>query len=281
MTATTQESTQASIRWMIRRDLPEVLAIEKASFSEPWHEANFLSCLRERNTIGMVAEREEKVVGFWVYELQKDHIRLLNMAVHPDCRRRGIGLQIIEKLKSRLSPERRSRLIALVPKSCADAKSFFDHLDVETRAVTKKGTWEIEIEIRAMTKADVREAQEIEDETMSLYQLEPRDIALVIANDVGYGLTARDKIGGQMAGFLLYQREASRLNLDGQRGVVVACQFRREGVGRALTKALTKENLPIIVYDISLHCTIQRAFLKAVGVPIPEKITVEWRPEQE
>jgi ribosomal-protein-alanine N-acetyltransferase len=52
------------IRWMIRRDLPEVLRIENAAFPFPWSESDFLRCLRQRNTIGMSVEYDDRFVGF-------------------------------------------------------------------------------------------------------------------------------------------------------------------------------------------------------------------------
>ena len=76
------------IRWMIRRDMPEVLSIEKSSFEFPWSEEDFIRCLRQRNCIGMVAEYDERVVGFMIYELHKDQLHVLNFSVRPDIRRR-------------------------------------------------------------------------------------------------------------------------------------------------------------------------------------------------
>ena len=52
------------IRWMIRRDMPSVLAIEQECFEFPWYEDDFVRCLRQRNCIGMVAELDDKVVGY-------------------------------------------------------------------------------------------------------------------------------------------------------------------------------------------------------------------------
>ncbi|MEM1305855.1 MAG: ribosomal-protein-alanine N-acetyltransferase RimI, partial [Planctomycetota bacterium] len=49
------------IRWMIRRDMQEVLGIEQESFEFPWLEEDFIRCLRQRNCIGMVAEQGERV----------------------------------------------------------------------------------------------------------------------------------------------------------------------------------------------------------------------------
>ncbi|HHM13020.1 MAG TPA: GNAT family N-acetyltransferase, partial [Planctomycetaceae bacterium] len=96
---------------MIRRDMPEVLAIEKAGFEFPWSEDEFVRCLRQRNCIGMVAETDEQIVGFMIYELHKNRLHVLNFAVHPAFRRRGIGRQMIEKLISKLSSQRRNRIM--------------------------------------------------------------------------------------------------------------------------------------------------------------------------
>ncbi len=71
------------IRWMIRRDMPEVLAIENRSFEFPWSDEDFIRCLRQRNCIGMVAEYDERVVGFMIYELHKNRLHVLNFAVRP------------------------------------------------------------------------------------------------------------------------------------------------------------------------------------------------------
>jgi ribosomal-protein-alanine N-acetyltransferase len=117
-----------SMRWMIRRDLPHVLQIEQQSFSEPWNEDNFLQVLRPRNCIGMVIEYEELVIGFVIYELH-DHstipgrpIEILNIAVDPEFRRMMVGSAMIEKLKSKLSWQRRRKLIAWVSERNLEAQ---------------------------------------------------------------------------------------------------------------------------------------------------------------
>ena len=86
-----KQEVRVHIRWMIRRDMPEVLAIEDESFEFPWLEEDFIRCLRQRNCIGMVAEHEDRVVGFMIYELHKTRIHVLNFAVAADYQppRRG------------------------------------------------------------------------------------------------------------------------------------------------------------------------------------------------
>ena len=56
---TKQATKNAHIRWMIRRDMPDVLGIESNCFEFSWTEDDFIRCLRQRNCIGMVAEMAE------------------------------------------------------------------------------------------------------------------------------------------------------------------------------------------------------------------------------
>lgn len=98
------------IRWMIRRDLPEVLAIEAASNPVPWTEEDFRRELARRDRIGMVAEHADRVAGSMIYRLCRDRIEVVHFAVAPDLRRRGVGRQMVAKLAGKLSSIRRTRL---------------------------------------------------------------------------------------------------------------------------------------------------------------------------
>ena len=113
------------IRWMIRRDMPEVLAIEGESFEFPWLEDDFIRCLRQRNCIGMVAEHEDRVVGFMIYELHRTRIHVLNFAVAEAYRHCGVGSQMLAKLAAKLSTQRRSRIVLEVRETNLDAQLFF------------------------------------------------------------------------------------------------------------------------------------------------------------
>src|SRR5213594_1996721 len=107
MSSPSQQDLQVHIRWMIRRDMPDVLDIESAAFEFPWFEEDFVRCLRQRNCIGMVAEHDERVVGFMIYELHKTRLHILNFAVAAEFRRHGVGGQMVAKLLSKLSHQRR------------------------------------------------------------------------------------------------------------------------------------------------------------------------------
>jgi [ribosomal protein S18]-alanine N-acetyltransferase len=103
------------VRWCIRRDMPEVLAIEAVGSAYPWDEEEFLRCLRQRNCIGMVAEQNEKVFGFMIYELHKQKLHVLNLKVDKSLgsvAEEGSEGQLcfnalVDKLISKLSSHRR------------------------------------------------------------------------------------------------------------------------------------------------------------------------------
>lgn len=135
----TADSSQSCIhiRWMIRRDMPAVLSIEEASFEFPWCEEEFIRCLRQRNCIGMVAERDDQVVGFMIYELHKNRLHLLNFAVDPRCRRDSVGRSMLDKLVSKLSDDRRNRIMLEVRETNLDAQLFFKQLGFRAISVLR------------------------------------------------------------------------------------------------------------------------------------------------
>lgn len=120
-----QQMCGVQIRWMIRRDMAEVLEIEQQSFEYAWNEEDFLCCLRQRNCIGMVAEHQERIVGFMIYELLKAQLHVLNFAVAPWARRQGVGQQMSEKLASKLVQQRRREIRLEVREGNLGAQLFF------------------------------------------------------------------------------------------------------------------------------------------------------------
>jgi len=113
------------VRWMIRRDMADVLQIESDTFEFAWSEEEFIRCLRQRNCIGMVAELNDRVVGYMIYELHKNRLHVLNFAVDPAHRRSGIGSRMISKLIGKLTAQRRCRIMLEVRETNLDAQIFF------------------------------------------------------------------------------------------------------------------------------------------------------------
>ncbi|WP_146596976.1 ribosomal protein S18-alanine N-acetyltransferase [Novipirellula galeiformis] len=122
---------------MIRRDMPAVLGIENKSFEFAWTEDDFIRCLRQRNCIGMVAELDEQVVGFMIYELHKNRLHVLNFAVHPEGRRKGVGHAMLGKLLGKLSHERRNRIMLEVRETNLEAQLFFKSVGFKAISVLR------------------------------------------------------------------------------------------------------------------------------------------------
>lgn len=123
--SSSKQQLRVHIRWMIRRDMVEVLEVENDGFEFPWSEEDFIRCLRQRNCIGMVAEHDERVVGFMIYELHRTRLHVLNFAVAKDHQRRGVAKQMIAKLVSKLSHQRRTRILLEVRETNLAAQLFF------------------------------------------------------------------------------------------------------------------------------------------------------------
>jgi ribosomal-protein-alanine N-acetyltransferase len=104
------------LRYMIRRDLPEVLGIEEDAFwPDQADEAGFLEFLRHQRPVAMVAEEGELIAGFALYTVHRNSIALRRIAVARGFRRRGVGRQMIDQLRARLRARGRRTLIVDVP----------------------------------------------------------------------------------------------------------------------------------------------------------------------
>ncbi len=117
--------TEPMIRWLIRRDMESVLAIERSSFQYPWTEEDFRCCFRQRNVIGLVVEINDRIVGFMIYELLPTQLHVLNFAVAIWNRRLDVGTLMLKKLKAKLSEQRRTEIILEVKESNLAAQLFF------------------------------------------------------------------------------------------------------------------------------------------------------------
>jgi len=74
-------------------DLPAIADIERAVYSDPWPLESFRSLL---GRLMLVAESHEEVAGYLVAHHAADMGEILNVAVHPDRQRSGIGTALVE-----------------------------------------------------------------------------------------------------------------------------------------------------------------------------------------
>lgn len=136
-----KERIEPHIRWMIRQDMLEVLWIEGKSFDHPWTEDEFVSFLRFRENIGMVAEYHNEVVGYMMYELLRRELHLVNLAVSPDFLRSGVGSALISKLVGKLTPKRRNYIITHISETNLRAQLFFREQGFKATAVHSRAAF--------------------------------------------------------------------------------------------------------------------------------------------
>lgn len=125
------------IRWLIRRDMPNVMRIENECFQFAWTEQDFIDCLRQRCCIGMVVEVNQKVVGYMIYELSAKYYTLFNLAVDPEWHRNGIGTAMIAKMFSKLTTYRRDMVETEVRETNLKAQLFFQAMGFRAVSIVK------------------------------------------------------------------------------------------------------------------------------------------------
>jgi ribosomal-protein-alanine N-acetyltransferase len=130
-------AADVQVRWMIRRDMGDVLNIEAQSFEFPWNEEDFLCCLRQRNCIGMVADYEHCIRGFMIYELFQDRMHVMSFAVAQKFRRFGIGRHMMGKLVNKLSEQRRTSITLEVRETNLGAQLFFQKAGFRATSVLR------------------------------------------------------------------------------------------------------------------------------------------------
>ncbi len=106
------------VRWMVSRDVEAVAHIDAAN-DDGWVPDDILNTLRVRNVIGMVVEPRDRILGFMVYELFRDRIDLLRIAVDREYRGCDVGTALLDKLKYKVESHGRERLTLTAPEAAS------------------------------------------------------------------------------------------------------------------------------------------------------------------
>lgn len=108
--------------------VPAVADLEALCFADPWSEKSVASELTNPLSLWLVAVEGDQVIGYVGSQTVMRETDMMNVAVHPDCRRRGIARMLIESLIQGLK-ERQSHCLTLeVRASNAPAISLYADL---------------------------------------------------------------------------------------------------------------------------------------------------------
>jgi len=102
---------QPRLRPMQEADIAAALDVERSAYAFPWTRAIFRDCLRVGYSC-FVYEGPRGLMGHGVMSAAAGECHLLNICIHPEYQRRGLGRALIEFLL-KLARQKRARVALL------------------------------------------------------------------------------------------------------------------------------------------------------------------------
>ena len=126
------------LRRLEARDLATVEEIERASYPTPWSRSMFAAELRKPSSIAIGAYLEEgELVGYAFVSRYVDAWHVMNVAVAPEFRRRGIATTLLERLFEVTAADPRRGYTLEVRVSNTDAIRLYERLGFEARGIRR------------------------------------------------------------------------------------------------------------------------------------------------
>ena len=97
-----------TVRAMQVKDAEQVSELERMIFSQPWSYQGFVDSLSLPNTVFLVAEENNKILGYIGMYLSIDEGEITNVAVSPEMRCHGIGGMLLAEAKKKRQRAARS-----------------------------------------------------------------------------------------------------------------------------------------------------------------------------
>ncbi len=86
------------IRGVTFSDLHEISEIEQLSFTTAWSLNAFVEELKNPRSLGYVAVKGDRILGYVFGQIVTDEAHILDLAVRPGYRRRGIGTALVRHI---------------------------------------------------------------------------------------------------------------------------------------------------------------------------------------
>ena len=126
------------LRRLEQRDLDTVEEIERASYPTPWSRSMFAAELRKPSAIALGAYLEEgELVGYAFVSRYVDAWHVMNVAVSPAFRRRGIASTLLQRLFEITASDPRRGYTLEVRVSNAEAIRLYERLGFESRGIRR------------------------------------------------------------------------------------------------------------------------------------------------
>ena len=125
------------IELMTADHVPQIAELEKICFNDPWSEKSIASELDNRLSLWLVAMDGDRVTGYVGSQSVLGETDMMNIAVHPDFRRRGIAEELVVKLVEELKVRGNHSLMLEVRISNDPARKLYDKMGFQQVGLRK------------------------------------------------------------------------------------------------------------------------------------------------
>jgi ribosomal-protein-alanine N-acetyltransferase len=134
-----REMTRVELRRLQMRDLNAIERIERGSYPTPWSRSMFASELAKTSSIclGAFDVESDELAGYLVISRYVDAWHVMNVAVDPKHRRRGIATTLLERLFEVTAGRGRRGYTLEVRVSNAEAIALYERLGFKPRGVRR------------------------------------------------------------------------------------------------------------------------------------------------
>ena len=108
--------------------VPQIAYLETVCFHDPWSEKSIASELENALSLWLVAVEGDEVIGYVGSQTVLGWTDMMNVAVHPDHRRKGVGEKLVLALEDALKAQESTCLTLEVRASNEPAKSLYEKL---------------------------------------------------------------------------------------------------------------------------------------------------------
>ena len=106
-------------------DLQVLAVLHAACFDDPWDESAIAALLAMPGSFGLLASVTGLPAGFLLARVAADEAEILSIGVAPDCRRQGIGGQLLERAFACAASSGASRMLLEVAEDNVAARAFY------------------------------------------------------------------------------------------------------------------------------------------------------------
>jgi ribosomal-protein-alanine N-acetyltransferase len=117
-----------TVRQATQNDLTGIQEIEKVSFPSPWSTGTFVTTLCDQRCRNIVICCHGEVIGYCFAFTMKTMIHLLNLAVHPKHRKKGVAKRLLNEIISDARTGNKAYVFLEVRKSNEQARLLYESM---------------------------------------------------------------------------------------------------------------------------------------------------------